>query len=159
MSTKVYYGKEAVRYVESITGKLTAIHHRVIELEGYVPGIYLDDRGVATCGIGQTGEWIERGFLAAFDAHLERCKRMIPDYPNLPEYVQAELMQAEYRGDLGGSPTFRRLFNGGRLWQAATEFLNNNDYRTRKRAGGDGVTARMEAVADACRRYARELIE
>ena len=68
------------------------------------------------------------------------------EFDQFSEDVQAELIQAEYRGDLGGSPKFLRLFNQGQYRQAADEFLDNADYR-RSLKNKTGVHKRMERVS------------
>lgn len=146
-------GNKAVAAVEKQLGRpLSYAERRVVEEEGFVPQRYTDTKGVETFGVGQTGEWIEKGFPAAFQYHLERAERLIPTLPELPEYLQAELIQAEYRGDLGGSPKFREKFLQGAYDEAADEFLDNEDYRNSKK-NKTGVHKRMERVADAVRRY------
>lgn len=151
---KVYHGAQAVSQVSNLLGRpLTYAEQRVVEEEGYVATPYLDSKGILTQGVGQTGEWIDKGFEAAFQHHVDRTQRRIPNLMDLPETLQAELIQAEYRGDLGQSPTFLKLFNQGNYHTAAQEFLDHDEYRKSKEKGG-GVHKRMKRVSDAVALYA-----
>jgi GH24 family phage-related lysozyme (muramidase) len=153
---KALHGNKAVKAVEEQLGRpLTYGERRVVEEEGFVPEVYLDTKGVKTYGVGQTGEWIEKGFPAAYQDHVRRAEGYIPNLTELPEYLQAELIQAEYRGDLGGSPKFRKLFKKGKFEEAAEEFLDNDDYRNSKKEK-TGVHKRMQRVADAVRKYGKQ---
>ena len=68
---KVFHGADAVAKVSENLGRpLTFAEQRVVEEEGYVATPYLDTKGVLTQGVGQTGEWIEKGFEAAFQHHV-----------------------------------------------------------------------------------------
>tara|TARA_R100000541_G_scaffold13263_4_gene22150 strand:+ start:2155 stop:6885 length:4731 start_codon:yes stop_codon:yes gene_type:complete len=147
----VYYGSDAISKVsESLGRPLTFSEQRVVEEEGYVATPYTDTKGITTQGVGQTGEWIEKGFEAAFQHHVERAKGRVPSFDSLPETLQAELVQGEYRGDLGGSPNFLRLLNEGEYDLAADEFLDNKDYRDSIKSGS-GVHKRMKRLSDAVR--------
>lgn len=159
-----YAGKDAVAEVEKRLGRrLSPEEKRIVELEGFVDAYYTDDRGVTTRGVGQTGDYAAgdtslSGFDKAYQEHLTRLKARegMGKFGDYSPTLRQELVQAEYRGDLGQSPTFRKLLFEAKTTEdynkAANEFLNNQDYLTRKAAGGDGVTARMEAVADAVRK-------
>ena len=149
-----YHGPKAIAKVEEQEGELTPAQKRVVELEGFVQGTYLDTKGIETAGVGQTGEWIGKSFKEAFSHHEDLTKKYINDYDQLPEYLKAELMQATYRGDLGGSPRFRRLMNRGKYDEAADEFLDNAEYKDPNTP--KSIKRRMEAVADAVARYASE---
>jgi len=153
---KQYFGQQAIRVVEQELGRpLTNPEKRVVEEEGYVAGDYRDDKGILTSGVGQTGKYRGMGFDETFKAHEYTAKKMIKDFDRLPEGVQGELIQAAYRGDLQGSPKFRRLFNQGKYAEAADEFLDNDDYKISKKLNESGkphgVQGRMERVADAVR--------
>lgn len=138
--------------------------------EGAVDHVYPDDRGNPTIGIGHLvtpeddfdedtrldEDQIRQLFEQDVQHHINRTERLIPDFPNLPTYLQQEILASVYRGGLSGSPNTMRLMNAGRWDEAAAEFLNNNEYRRRLRAGGDGVTRRMRNLRDAMLRYSRE---
>jgi len=153
---EVYHGADAIAQVESSLGRpLTYAEKRVVEEEGYVATPYTDTKGITTQGVGQTGQWIEAGFEAAFAHHVDRTRNRIPNLDEYPEDLQAELIQAEYRGDLGHSPTFLRLFNQGNYAQASEEFLDNNDYRN-SLVTNTGVHGRMKRVSDAVASYSEK---
>lgn len=146
---KVYHGAQAVQKVSENLGRpLTLAEQRVVEEEGYDALPYYDTKGILTQGVGQTGEWIEKGFEAAFEHHVDRAINRIPNFNELPEYLQAELVQAEYRGDLGQSPKFVDLFNQEFYNTASSEFLNHKEYDQSKQENG-GVARRMEKVSAA----------
>jgi hypothetical protein len=165
-SDAYYSGESAVREVEKrLDRKLTPQEKRVVKLEGFVDGYYLDSKGVLTRGIGQTGTYAKgdkslSGFDAAFKSHIDRMKERegMARYDSYTPNLQKELIQAEYRGDIGQSPNFRKLLNAAKTPQdyekAATEFLRNDDYLNAKESGS-GVAARMEAVANAVRQEGR----
>lgn len=174
VNKKTLHGNKAIAAVEEMEGRtLSPAERRVVTLEGYVPEKYLDSKGVPTIGVGQTGPWMERTFKESYDAHVAGIKRPttrnrggVPQFDSLPEYLQAELIQAEYRGDVRQSPTAMRLLNEAlslptarkrreRLNQAADEFLDNDDYREAK-AKKTGIAPRMEAVARAIAKYAEQ---
>jgi LysM repeat protein len=155
----VFYGADAVAKVEEFEGELPLAARRVVELEGFVDVPYKDQKGVVTAGVGQTGDFIHQSFMDSFEDHVDRAEDKIPKLRKLPEALQAELIQAEYRGDLGQSPTFVKLFNNGQYKQAAKEFLANDEYKghvAERDGGGDtsGIIARMEAVSKAVNDYA-----
>jgi len=146
---EVLHGQDAIAQVEQNLGRpLTYAEKRVVEEEGYVATPYTDTKGVTTFGVGQTGRWIEEGFEPAFQHHVDRARARIPKFDKFPEELQAELIQAEYRGDLGHSPTFVRLMNEGNYQEASQEFLDNNDYR-KSQEEMTGVHGRMKRVSDA----------
>lgn len=156
---EVYHGASAVSQVEENLGRpLSYAERRVVEEEGYVATPYLDTKGITTQGVGQTGEWIEKGFEAAFQHHVERTQSRIPTLLEYPEELQAELIQAEYRGDLGVSPKFITLLNAGRYNEASLEFLDNKDYRESLESG-TGVHKRMEKVSNAVKEYPKSLLD
>ena len=152
MPQNVLYGNDAVSAVEQIEGRpLSNKEKRVVVLEGFVPQVYKDTKGIDTYGVGQTGKWMQRTFSEAYAHHEDKTRKLIPNYDSLPEFLQSELTQATYRGDLGGSPTFRKLFNKGQYKDAAKEFLNHEEYldtNTPKQ-----IRDRIEAVARAVAHY------
>ena len=126
---KVLHGKQAINAIEKKEKrKLSYKECRVVELEGYVDGIYTCSKGVKTTGVGQTGKWLTKTFKESFQYHEKLTKKLIPTYNKLPEKLQAELVQSTYRGDLGGSPSAVALFNKGKFILAAQEFLRNKEY-------------------------------
>lgn len=147
----IFIGQAAIDEVEKREGTLTAAQRRVVELEGFVNVPYLDKGGKAI-GVGQTGEFLTKTFKESFKIHEDRVRKSIPSYDTLPEPLKAELVQAEYRGDIGISPKFRKLFNAGKFSEAATEFLNNDEFKSPDTLRG--IKTRMQSVADAVRAHA-----
>tara|TARA_R110000803_G_scaffold72948_2_gene136660 strand:+ start:957 stop:1457 length:501 start_codon:yes stop_codon:yes gene_type:complete len=126
---KVLHGKQAINAIEKKEKrKLSYKECRVVELEGYVDGIYTCSKGVKTTGVGQTGKWLTKTFKESFQYHEKLTKKLIPTYNKLPEKLQAELVQSTYRGDLGGSPSAVALFNKSKFTESAREFLRNKEY-------------------------------
>lgn len=154
---KTYYGKDAIVEVEKREGRtLSLAERRVVEEEGFVSGEYEDDKGISTSGVGQTGKYKDMSFKETFDAHEKDAKRLVDNYGKLPEYLQAELVQAQYRGDLQQSPAFVKLLEEGKYEEAATELLDHKEYKERKAVEDDGVTRRLEALRDAVKKYGKE---
>jgi GH24 family phage-related lysozyme (muramidase) len=154
MKNRIFRGVDAVEEVERLEGRmLSPIEAELVMEEGYAVGPYLDTKGVATSGVGQTGGFQGKPFGEVFQTFEQETRKLIPAYDSLPEYAQSALMLAAYRGDLQQSPKFRRLFNAGEYEAAADEFLNNDDYRQAKKRG-TGVAKRMEKVAERVRRLA-----
>ena len=152
---KVLRGDQAVQLVEVLEGRpLNEKEKRVVREEGFATAAYYDNKRIPTFGVGQTGEYIKKGFKASFDAHEAMTRRMIPSYDSLPEYLQAELVQSTYRGDLGFSKTTRKLFNQGKYEAAAKEFLNHDEYKDKNTS--PGIKSRIKSVSDAIRRYGLE---
>ena len=126
---KVLHGKQAINAIEKKEKrKLSYKECRVVELEGYVDGIYTCSKGVKTTGVGQTGKWLTKTFKESFQYHEKLTKKLIPTYNKLPEKLQAELVQSTYRGDLGGSPSAVALFNKGKFILSSREFLRHKEY-------------------------------
>lgn len=152
---KVYHGTKAILEVEKLEQrKLSPIECRIVEEEGFVPSIYKDTKGILTYGVGQTGKYISMGFKASFQAHVEKTKKMIKGYETFPEYLQEELVQCCYRGDLGMSPLTVKLINQGMYMKAAEEFLNHAEYKAHKTPVS--IKQRIKGLSDALRAYARE---
>jgi len=155
---KKYAGEEAILQVEKLEGRpLSLAERRVVEEEGYVEGVYKDDKGIETSGVGQTGEWMGKSFDETFKAHEGDAKKMFQSFDAYPEYLQAELIQAQYRGDVRQSPDFVNMMSEGRYNEAAEELLNHEEYKERKAKGDDGVTRRLEALQNAVKKYRKEV--
>ena len=84
---------------------------------------------------------------------MKEIKRAYPDFESYPAELQLQITQSYYRGTLTPkhSPKTRRLINQGKFKEAATEFLDNEEYRTAKKKGRAGIRDRMEDVAQALR--------
>ena len=70
--------------------------------------------------------------------------------------LQKNIVSATYRGSWGYSPKARGLLSEGRYQEAATEFLNSDEYRDAVKLGRRGIRKRMESVADAIRQEVSE---
>jgi len=154
-------GPSAVKKVEQlIGGSLTLAQKRVVEEEGFVNAFYYDDakKPVLTYGIGQTNEYIDKGFLESFNAHKKRAMEAIPRLNDMPEALQAEIIQLEYRGDLrnkkGNLYKWVNQINNGEYNAAAQELLNHSEYKERKAKGNDGVTRRLEIAQNTISKFA-----
>lgn len=153
-----YHGKKAVAQVELAEGRpLTYIEKKIVEYEGFVNGNYKDTKGIDTSGVGQTGAYQDMSFDETVKAHVKRIKgpTRLPQYDSYPEYLQAELLSSEYRGDLGLSPTAMKLARAGKWEEAAVEFLDNDEYRNPETSSG--IKARMRNTSIAMARYAANL--
>lgn len=77
----------------------------------------------------------------------------------MPESLQSELIQLDYRGDLKQSPSFRRLFNAGKYEEASQELLNHEEYKQRKQSSlfKDGVVKRLEGAQFAVANFANNI--
>ena len=152
----VLHGEQAVKTVESREGRqLSPIERRIVLEEGFVPTIYKDSKGIPTYGVGQTGKWITKGFTATVRHHIERVRQRLPMYDQFPEFLKEELVQSEYRGDLGLSPKAMDLMTQGRYEQASKEFLDNAEYKNPKTS--QGIKRRMKSTADAIEQYGKSL--
>ena len=146
-----YYGDEAVNaaakyYNQKIIDPAAA---HLIREEGFVPGVYKDDKGIDTEGVGLTGEFIGKNFFTeVIPVFEDRARKKVKGYDTLPDEPKAAILSAVYRGDLG--PKTAALINEGKPEQAAKEYLNHKEYKTRKRKDpDDGVVRRMERNAQA----------
>lgn len=97
------FGKNAVKKVTDKEGDLDPVQAAVVELEGYVPSkVYLDQNGVPTYGVGQTGEYIGKSFKESYDAHVKRAKDDYENYTgfaweNVPDNVKQALVIQGYQ--------------------------------------------------------------
>ena len=88
------------------------------------------------------------------DSRMKEIKKAYPNFESYPVDLQLQITQSYYRGTLTPkhSPKTRRLINQGKFKEAATEFLDNEEYRTAKKKGRAGIRDRMEDVAAALRK-------
>lgn len=150
--SKIYYGQQAVDKVTELEGTLSAAQARVVFHEGYSPDGYLDTKGIKTRGVGQTGIFYNSPYKEVFARKEQIVRSRIKNYDSLPTDLKAELMQSEYRGDLGKSPKAVKLFNAGKYIQAADEFLDNDEYRKNKPLN-NSISKRMFDTYNAMRDY------
>lgn len=148
---KVYHGDAAVAEAMKYYGKkqIDPIAEHIIRDEGFVPGVYQDDVGIDTEGVGLTGEFIGKDFFTEVMPVFEkRARASVSSYNKQPEEVRKAIMSAVYRGDMG--PATAKLLDAGKYKEAAVEYLNHAEYRKRKRRNpDDGVVQRMERNAEA----------
>ena len=124
----------------------------VLEDEGYRLFPYGDVKGKLTTGIGHLGgdpRDVGTGFLGAvdrafttpdeagslaakdIDEKIATARRVLTPsvYDNLSEDAKLAVVNMTFRGDLKKTHKFVKLIKQGRMDEAATEFLDNNDYR------------------------------
>lgn len=81
---------------------------------------------------------------------LPRVQKLVPEFDKMPEGARTALLSSTWRGSLAGSPKTLGLINAGKGAEAATEYLNNKEYRKAK-VTGSGVAGRMEREAEGIR--------
>lgn len=157
-SPRIFHEDVAIEKVQALVGRntiLTPAQKRVIFLEGYSPDLYEDSKGTPTTGVGQTGANANRSFLEVFQEKEDNARNAIPEYDALPAYLQQEIAQGFYRGDLSASPETLKHINNGDWDAAAKEFLAHDEYRNQ--ATPSHIKRRMEAISDAFARYSNEI--
>lgn len=150
---RVYTGQSAIDVVRQREGELTPEMEHVIIEEGYVLGQYHDVGEIYASGVGQTGKFKGMSFKESFTHHRKRAQRMFPQLDTYSEELRKNIISSTYRGGITGSPKTRALIVSGCYDLAATEFLNNREYRRAKKVGS-GVAKRMERLAIALRNEA-----
>jgi len=133
---------------------LTPMEEHLVKQEGYSTKEYKDTKGIATTGVGQTGEFSDMSFDEVMQAQADKTRRLFPGFDTLPEELQKNIFSSVYRGSLSGSPKTIQLFNSGDRAAAADEFLNNDEYRNPKTP--QSIKDRMLATANAMRANPRE---
>lgn len=127
----ILHGTQAIAAIEAAEKrKLSYPERRIVMLEGYADEPYRCSNDVLTCGVGQTGAWLDKTFLESFAHHVQRAAKRLPALGEYPEYLQAEIVQAEYRGDLGISPKACGHIKAHNWTAAAHEFLNHAEYKS-----------------------------
>lgn len=139
-------------------------YNKLLDYEGFEEQPYDDSKGIPTIGVGHRimpGEdftgYKQQDFEKLFvekdlPKHLNRTKRLVKDFDNLPVSLKEEMVSSVFRGGLSGSPATLELINSGKYEEAAVEFLNNNEYRKAKQWEIDnnkphGVARRMENLS------------
>jgi len=158
---KRYQGQEAVvealKYYKPDPALVTPQALHLIQHEGFVPSVYKDTKGIDTEGIGLTKEFIGKNFFSDVMPVFEQRARSVvgKQYDQLPIKKKKAILSAVYRGDLAASHNTAKLMRQGKWKEAATEYLNHDDYRASKqwndKAGKivHGVAPRMEENATA----------
>ena len=155
--SNITHGQQAVdsalqRYGNTITAPMLSL----IKEEGFSDGVYKDHKGNDTNGVGQTGDYLNMPFPQVYAKKRDELRSIINDLDMLPDYLQEALMSSHYRGTLGGSPAALKLIKSGDYEAAATEYLDNDEYReaVEKKLGTAG---RFEREAAAIRRAGEDL--
>jgi GH24 family phage-related lysozyme (muramidase) len=119
----------------------------LLEEEGFVEGNYADDVGIDTQGVGQTAENKGKNFFTeTYPKYVARAQKKVKGYESLSPDLQNAVLSAVYRGDLG--PKAAKLLGEGKFKAASKEYLNNKEYKKRKKENPeDGVVLRMERNA------------
>jgi hypothetical protein len=141
----IYRGQAAIDALEASEHiLLTELERRTVWCEGYSTEEYLCDNGVTTSGCGQTGHWIGKPFRECFNYHADRAAARFPDWRLFGTWLKAELIQAEYRGDLGASKRTCELIRARKWEEAAIEFINHKEFKDPDTS--EGIKARILAV-------------
>lgn len=79
---------------------------------------------------------------------LPQVEKMVPNFKKYSPELQTELASEHFRGMLGKSPNTLKLINQGKFEEAASAFLDADEYRKSK-AQKTGIAARMENLSKA----------
>ena len=133
----------------------------LLEDEGDRFGAYGDTKNNLTTGVGHlgtdetAGNWVfpkEAAELLSDDIdekYRDAIKHLTPDaFNNLSWDAKKAVINMNFRGDLRGSPLTSDFLRKGKMTEAATEYLDNNEYRAAKKDGNlSGIVDRMEENA------------
>jgi len=86
---------------------------------------------------------------------IPQIAKMIPEFHNMPTYLQHELASEHYRGGLGHAKKTVEHINAGRFHEAAHEYLDSDEYRDAVR-DQTGVATRYDNLHKALLRYHKE---
>ena len=142
---KYYEGKPILKAKKPVKGDPYTIGYgRTRDLEG----------NPITKDTTITEEEADQMLREDLDSRMKEIKKAYPKFESYPVDLQLQITQSYYRGTLTPkhSPKTRRLINQGKFKEAATEFLDNEEYRTAKKKGRAGIRDRMEDVAAALRK-------
>jgi len=136
----------------------TRLEERLVELEGFEAEAYKPDEAEEyyTIGYGHYGSDVKKGTILTEEEarnllrkdikkRMPKIKKSIKNFDELSDDLKVEIAQSWFRGGISGSPETIKLINAGKFDQAATEFLDNEEYRTTKLRG---VKTRMEALSN-----------
>ena len=99
-----------------------------------------------------TKEEAQKLFQEDLPDYIKTAKKLTGDkFDTYSHNLRKNIISATYRGSWGQSPTARKLLAEGKFEEAATEFLNNDEYRNAVKLKRAGIRPRMEAVAKAIR--------
>jgi GH24 family phage-related lysozyme (muramidase) len=82
---------------------------------------------------------------------IPKVQKLVPQFNTFSSELQGELASEYFRGMVGKSPKAVNLLNQGKFNEAATEYLNADEYRTSVEQG-TGIAARMDNLAKAIKR-------
>lgn len=125
-----------------------------IPVKGDVPTIGFGFTSGVKMGDTMTKEEAEKRLDKEVNTRLSEVRKALPQFDKYPEDVQSNLLSSWYRGSLVQSPKTRNLLNQGKFNEAATEFLNNDEYKNAVKRGRRGIRKRMEQTADSIRSLA-----
>lgn len=91
---------------------------------------------------------VNRLFQYDVNKRVDEVRAAFPQFDRWPVYLQQEIMQAKYRGDLG--PKTISLIQAGKWKQASEEIKRVRDYTHR------GIRPRVDAVSKALQKYGNE---
>ena len=141
---KYYEGKPILKAKKPVKGDPYTIGYgRTRDLEG----------NLITKDTKITEEQADQMLREDLGTRMKEIKRAYPNFESYPAELQLQITQSYYRGTLTPkhSPKTRELINQGKFKEAATEFLDNEEYRTAKKKGRAGIRDRMDDVAQALR--------
>jgi len=104
-----------------------------------------------------SNDQIDRLFEHDIEEYVERARRIINGFDDLPDYLRQALVDMSYRGDLGGSPNARKFMNSGSWKEAGDEYINSREYRNSNSNGMGGIRTRMDSNRERILRYDGEL--
>ena len=152
-------GGEPVEYVGLTGGKPNS---RVIGSTDN--GLYYDSKGNLTSGIGHlvkseeqaekhfslTVDQANKMFISDVNARMPVIRKAIPKFDSLNTRTRGAIMNSWFRGSLSGSPKTISNINEGNFKDAASEFLDNDEYRDLvKNSPKSGIITRMNETSNA----------
>ena len=149
------YYPDSPRPSEEETNAMSLKAQAIFELEGWHGSADIDRGGAVVAKMGQTGRFLNMGPEAVVQDFESKLRNVMPRYDALPEYLQASILQARYRGTLTNKSKTIKLINAGKYAEAAKEFLDHDEYRSRfAKNRNDGVVKRMESTSESLQEYA-----
>lgn len=132
---KRFYGDDAVNVAAQhygYKGVIDPIARHIIAEEGFVPGTYLDSKGIETEGVGIADPELKgkNFFTEVMPIYVNRAAKATKSYAVLPENQQAAIVSMAYRGDWG--PETKKRLAKGDLKGAAKQYLDHDEYRKGK---------------------------
>lgn len=91
---------------------------------------------------------VDRLFQYDVNKRVDEVRNAFPEFDRWPVYLQQEIMQAKYRGDLG--PKTIGLIRSGQWDKASEEIKRVRDYKH------PGIRPRVDAVSTALKRYGKD---